>query len=192
METFRRHTLEHEQPPIVIKRPTLDDVPKYRRVQAEEWLKVYPNEDAGVSRDWVKSYVDSWMTEEALALSRERVRSILQDNMHSFLFVAKEADEVIGMVSATERDGVQRLEAIYVDSEYHGKGVGKQLLDRACDSFDPSVPTYVDVALYNDRAIRFYEKNGFVLVPGSEHLFAETIPSVHMVRQLEDDESNKV
>jgi ribosomal protein S18 acetylase RimI-like enzyme len=174
---------EYEASSIKIVRPTLDDVEKYRHVQGQEWLKVYPNDEANVSFEWVDAQVKAMLSEKALAVSRNRVRSLLQDNQHNFLYVAKDDDgAVYGMVYGIERDKKQELMAIYVDSDYHGTGVGQQLLDKVCKKFDAAEPILVEVADYNDRAIKFYQKNGFVAVPDSNHLFEENIPSIYMVR----------
>jgi len=41
----------------------------------------------------------------------------------------------------------------------------------------------LEVATYNHRAIRFYEKYGFVVVEGTEHLYRDKIPVIMMKRE---------
>ena len=166
-----------------IQRATLDDVEGYRGVQSRGWIDTYPNEAEGVSIEWVQTRAEGWMTPEALTDSKERLAKILEDPIRQPLFVARVGDSVIGMVHATTLDGIQRLEALYVDSAYRGKGVAQQLIDRVFQQIDPSLPVELEAVSYNDRAIRFYQKNGFEIIPGSEHLFKDVMPSIKMTRQ---------
>lgn len=48
-----------------------------------------------------------------------------------------------------------------------------------------SADTTLTVASYNERAIRFYQKNGFEIVRDSEHTYAGTMPVVRMIRKGE-------
>lgn len=172
---------------LVIEKPTLDDVEGYRRVQARGWLDAYPNEEAGVSLEWVKQRTESWLTPKELELSRERVRAMLEDSEHQFLYVAKVKDQPVGMVCASKIDGNQRLEAIYIDKEYQGTGLAQELLDRGLANLNPKKPITLEVIAYNKRAQRFYQKNGFEIVPGSDHLYKDVMPSVVMVRPAGDN-----
>jgi len=173
-------------PHPVIQPATLDDLEGYRTVQAQGWLDTYPNEAAGVSLEWVKSRAEGWLTPEALESSRERVTPILDDPVHQPLYVAKLDDRIIGMVHATNLEETgQHLDALYVDKNYHGQGIAQQLVDQVFTHFDLSQPVILGVVSYNQRAIRFYEKNGFEVIPGSEHLFRDVMPSINMIRQGE-------
>lgn len=168
-------------PEPVITVPTPSDVESYRRMQAASWLDTYPNPEAGVSLEWVQAQVDSMLAPEALELSRHRVEKILQDK-DSLLYIAKVGDQSVGMVSATRFDDHQRIEALYVAKEYHGTGTAQQLLDQVFSEVDLSQPIMLEVVAYNERAQRFYQKNGFAIIPGSEHYFKEVLPSLRMIR----------
>jgi ribosomal protein S18 acetylase RimI-like enzyme len=51
---------------------------------------------------------------------------------------------------------------IYVLPEYQGKGIGKLLWNELSKYLDINKETFVEVATYNENAIKFYEKLGFV------------------------------
>ena len=63
------------------------------------------------------------------------------------------------------------VERIYVLKDYFGKGLGQFLLDNAIRIGKDHQPTYIWLGVWekNNRAIRFYEKNGFKVF--SSHLF---------------------
>ena len=55
------------------------------------------------------------------------------------------------------------LQKIYVLSYYHGSGAGQALLDAVFNLANQVQPDFVwlDTHIQNEKAIRFYEKNGF-------------------------------
>jgi len=173
-------------PRAIIQPATLDDIKGYRAVQARGWIETYPNEAAGVSLEWVKEQADGWMTPEALVNSRDRVAKILADPVHQPLYIAKAGEDVVGMIHGSNYEAFgQRLEALYVDKQYHGQGVAQRLVDQLFKSFDLTQPVTLEVISYNDRAIHFYQKNGFEIVPGSDFLYKDVMPSITMIRQGE-------
>ena len=82
------------------------------------------------------------------------------------LLVAKDGDRVIGFVGYGHRDedpsDIGEVFALYVLAEFHGKDVGRQLMEAALEQ----PKEYRQVRLWtlkeNSRAIRFYQKCGFV------------------------------
>ena len=74
---------------------------------------------------------------------------------------------------------------MYVEKNWHGKGVSTALMQKAIDWFDTTKPIELGVVQYNERAKAFYRKWGFEEVPNSETLFADKIPSILMVRKGE-------
>ena len=83
------------------------------------------------------------------------------------LLVAKDGERVVGFVGyGTSRDedlpGAGDVFAIYVLGEYWGTGVGKTLMDAALKKLEQYGAVAVWVLKGNARAIRFYEKCGFL------------------------------
>ncbi len=73
--------------------------------------------------------------------------------------------------------------ALYVLPEYHGTGVGRQLMDAALGALD----AYPKVCLWavkgNGRAVRFYEKCGFHLT--GEEVYKQSV-SAYGIRMLKE------
>lgn len=61
-----------------------------------------------------------------------------------------------------ESENENRLQTIYVLPEYQGKGIGKMLWKQAQEFFNKNKNIYVSVVTYNDKAISFYKKLGFI------------------------------
>lgn len=152
------------------------------QLQARSWLATYPSEENGVSREWVEERTSSWLTPEKISESEEFLQTVLDDpnQLHR---VATKDGRIVGFVHATKKeDGTQELNAIYTDPETFGTGLGDQLMT-IVDEWLGDRDVELEVAIYNHRAILFYEKHGFVIVPGSERDYSDVIPVVKMLRR---------
>jgi diamine N-acetyltransferase len=117
-------------------------------------------------------YLDTNFTDEKLT---EEI-----NNPDSAFYFAKLDDKPIGYLkinagqAQTELPGNNsslEIERIYVLQEFQGKKVGQILFDKAVEIAKEKNAEYIWLGVWekNVRAIRFYEKNGFI--PFSKHLF---------------------
>lgn len=155
---------------------TIDDA---NRMRLASWLDTYVNDDLGITREWIEERNKDQMSDEKRKARLERL-----NNPNVAGWVAKDTDgKVIGVTTPyIDDDGMQHVGSLYVDKEWHGKGVGGRLLQNVIDWFDPAKPIELGVAAYNERAKAFYRKWGFEEVSGSETLFDDKIPEIKMVR----------
>ncbi|HNX15665.1 MAG TPA: GNAT family N-acetyltransferase, partial [Oscillospiraceae bacterium] len=75
--------------------------------------------------------------------------------------------------SQTDINDVQslELERIYVDAKFQGRGLGRVLMEHAIEIARERKKSYVWLGVWekNDKAIAFYQKNGFYKI--GTHLF---------------------
>ena len=167
---------------IVIQEASPVDVVEARIMLAKSWLATYPNDETGVSHEWVKDKTDKWLTPERLERSKQNVLEARNDPSQYYR-VALKNDQVIGMIHVALQDGgTKDIEALYVHPDHIGEGVGQKLMDEA-DRWIGLDTAHLQVATYNVRAIKFYEKNGFKVVHGTEELYIDKIPVVTMERR---------
>jgi ribosomal protein S18 acetylase RimI-like enzyme len=111
-------------------------------------------------------------------LSQERLLAELQDPDSTTYFIRQDGDPIgylklnTGSAQTEFVDpGGLEIQRIYVRKTYLGAGVGLLLLDHALQVARSKGLPYVWLAVWekNPRAIRFYEKNGFV--PFGSHIF---------------------
>lgn len=149
---------KEKEPQIEIVTPTKEDVRGIQEVFYKSWLSTYPNKELGITVDDIEERFKGSFTEEALAKRWHRIR----DEQGEKLLIAKKGDKVVGLVRATFRPDKNQLQAIYILPEYQCKGIGTSLWEAAKKLFDPKKNTIVQVATYNQQAIGFYSKLGFV------------------------------
>jgi ribosomal protein S18 acetylase RimI-like enzyme len=150
-------------------------------------LQAFP-EDAGVLRSLaVETFVETFAasnSEENMAAYlaghfNEQQLVLELNNPNSQFFIAWEGEVPVGYLkvnsgkSQTELqdEAALEIERIYVKQAYHGKQVGQLLCDHAMAIARSQNKTYVWLGVWeeNPRAIRFYEKNGFVAF--DKHVF---------------------
>ena len=81
------------------------------------------------------------------------------------ILVAKEEGRVIGFVgygsSREDPGGAGEIFALYTLPEFHGKGIGRRLMEAGLEQLKEYSLFRLWVVKGNERAIRFYEKFGF-------------------------------
>ncbi len=110
--------------------------------------------------------------------SSEKLSAELTDRNTEFYFAVIE-DKVVGYLkinlgaSQTEikDQNALEIERIYVLKEFHGKKVGQVLYEKALELAKEKMVDFIWLGVWekNPRAIRFYEKNGFIAF--DKHIF---------------------
>ncbi|RNL80624.1 GNAT family N-acetyltransferase [Sinomicrobium pectinilyticum] len=153
---------------IEIRRVTLNDIEQLQQIGRQTFHETF---SAGNTEENMANYLNE-------GFSTEKLTAELNDKNAEFYFATLD-DNVIGYLkinfgqSQTELqdDKALEIERIYVLKEFHGKKVGQVLYEEAIQIAGRKNADYVWLGVWeeNPRAIRFYEKNGFV--PFDKHIF---------------------
>lgn len=166
-----------------IEEMKLEDIEPATRMRLQSWLDTYPNDQYGVSREWVKTRNRDQLSPEKIASRRERFIEGKQNGTFNAWIARSAEGKIIGSTTPFKaEDETWRLGSLYVDKNWHGKGVAGQLMQKVIDWINGE-DVYLEVASYNERAKAFYRKWGFEEIPDSESLFAGNIPEIKMVRK---------
>jgi len=121
----------------------------------------------------LKSVLDSWENASTLAhpfLTPEFQAKVRHDIPHIYLpnadtWVAEQDGTVIGFISLLGNE----VGALFVEPDYHGKGAGKALMDKAVEIYKN---IELEVFKYNSIGRKFYARYGFK--PIAETIHTET------------------
>lgn len=152
--------------PVEIRTATIDDVVAIRTMHAQSWRATYPDTTAGVSRRKINRITSKWLTPTALAESKVYLGRVF-DDPDQFYRVALLDGAVVGFIHCITQGGVPHLAGLYTAQEVHGSGLADQLMATA-QEYLAAAPADLEVASYNARAIAFYRRHGFAVVPGSD------------------------
>ena len=151
-----------------IRNVNIQDIEKLKGIGKRTFTETFSSDN---SEENITEYLDN-------GFSTEKLKTELTDKNAEFYF-AELKGRVIGYLkvnsgqSQTEiKDkNYLEIERIYVLKEYHGKKVGQLLYEKAIKIAKSKNAEYVWLGVWekNPRAIKFYEKNGFV--PFDKHIF---------------------
>lgn len=144
---------------IVIRTPLPEDARGIVTVLYKTWLATYPNPDHGITTEDIEESYKHSFSEESIKKQQENLRSIPK---HHTRVIATDGDVVVGTAMMVRNEDTNQLKTIYVLPEYQGNGIGTLLWNELAACIDPTKDTIVHVADYNQRAINFYKKLGFV------------------------------
>lgn len=151
--------MNENSPDIQIKDALPEDAWGIRNVLYKAWLTTYPNKDLGITvEDIEDSYKDKF-TEESIKNFQDKIASTPPNQKR---LVAKIGDKIVGATTMVRNDNDNQLRTIYILPEFQGQGIGTRLWEEIRKFADPGKKMIVQVATYNEKAINFYKKLGFV------------------------------
>lgn len=156
--------LEH----IQITRITGADLAELQKLGRKTFSEAFSPDNTAEN---MQRYLDTAFATETLAAE--------VDNVHSEWYFAILENYPVGYLKVNHA-GAQtevndpkslEIERIYVLQQFHGKKVGQLLFDHALQTAMDKKLDYLWLGVWekNSKAIRFYEKNGFV--PFGKHVF---------------------
>ncbi len=163
--------------PIQLFKAGLSDIPQLQKIAIQTFIDTYAvyNTEENMRRHLENAFNESQLTVELL-------------NPDSEYHLAFQEGQVVGFIktniwpSQTDenwRDGLE-LERIYVLQTHQGRGIGNILIDKALAlAREKELPyLWLGVWMKNEKAIGFYEKNGF------------TKAGTHVFRLGDEDQSD--
>lgn len=137
-----------------IERAILEDAEEIYCVKKESRVTTYSNEVLGITPEMIRERFDSKEEKHIQTLKK-----FIAD-WHP-IWIVKNKGKIVGIKYGSESDGnYQRIWAIYILREHHGKWIGKALMKISLvDYWEQDL--YCEVTEYNTQAIGFYKYFGF-------------------------------
>jgi ribosomal protein S18 acetylase RimI-like enzyme len=170
---------------IQIRPAKIEDAPAIYEVQKLGWTDTYTNEEYGITLDDINLRFEG----EDGSVRQQRIDKLtktIQDGSES-VFVAHNREEVVGFIRVMPDPATNRLKlgSLYVHPDWQNKGAGSKLLKKAMDMLPKGQDVYLHVVSYNDNAIRFYEKHGFVKTGKDSAGSVAALPSGISIPEIE-------
>lgn len=153
---------------ITIRKAELADLATVQQIGRETFFETFA--EANTEADMQKYLTENFADTKVLAEL---------GNPESQFFIAWEGNAPIGYLkintgeaqTESQGDTALEIERIYVKNAYHGKRVGQLLYEQAIAIAHQLNKTLLWLGVWeeNPKAIRFYEKNGFVAF--DKHIF---------------------
>ena len=153
---------------IQIRKIDIDDVILLQSIGRQTFMETFAD---GNTEENMRKYLEE-------GFSIEKLTSALNDKNAAF-YLAENTENVVaylklnfgGSQTELKDEKAVEIERIYVLKEFHGQNVGQMLYEKAIQVAKDHNSDYIWLGVWeeNPRAIRFYEKNGFVAF--DKHIF---------------------
>lgn len=143
----------------VINQASSNEAREITEVFYQTWLATYPDDIIGVTEDDIRHFYKDPLTDEGVKKMADNIATMPANKK---LWVAKEGDKIVGVCRVTKSKDGNKLNALYVLPAYQGRGIGKKLCQQAFQFLGSDQDIFLGVAIYNDQALGFYKKLGFV------------------------------
>lgn len=153
---------------VTISKASIGDVATLQIIGRQTFFETFA---ASNTEEDMKKYLDDNFTVEKITGEL--------NNPDSYFFIAREDGEAIGYLKVNEGNAQTELkdnssleiERIYVLSAFHGKKIGQILYEKALTLAQALNKKSIWLGVWEEnlRAIKFYEKNGFVAF--DKHIF---------------------
>lgn len=150
---------------FLIEKAKPDQVQEIKKLLKDTWIYTYG------------SYYSSEMIEEITSTWHDpkRLAEQIQDPDCYFAVAKNDTGKIVGIITAQKiKNKSLQLNRLYVHPDLQGKGIGKQLLDNSSKEFRPIKTILLDVEAMNEKAIKFYKKQGFKEYSESEETIGDT------------------
>lgn len=152
-----------------IRTAIADDSREICEIQYKTWISTYQSEKENISKSDLVKYTKTWISVSNI----EHFKTLIEKENQTWL-VAESDKHLVGHIRIIHEKFHDKIDMFYVLSNYQNRGIGKKLLAMAID--DNKNDIFVDIIDFNERAINFYEKHGFIFLK-KEKNNASPLPS---------------
>lgn len=160
--------------------PGAGDAATLGPVHLQSWLETYVNPNVGVTEDWIKTHRGFVATAAGTEYRANLIAAQEAEPQRELYRTARRDGRLVGFLHAQRGDDGVALHGLYLLNEAKGTGLADALM-RELDAWAAGDPVTLDVASYNQRAVRFYTRHGFTPT-GDTGVFAGIVPVMTMAR----------
>jgi GNAT superfamily N-acetyltransferase len=140
-----------------IEKVSLESIPLIQKLSGEIWRKVYPTMISIDQIDFMQN----------LMYSTESLENQIINLNHTFIILSWETNPV-GFASysikSPEEPTTFRLNKLYLQPEFHGKGLGKAMIQYIINETTPLGAAHLELNVFKrNPTIDFYKNYGFII-----------------------------
>lgn len=142
-----------------IRKARPEDYLDLHNVYLTTWLNTYPNKEFNITKEDIEHKFKARLTPKKI---EERKNKIARAGKNELMLVIEKDGQPVALCKAVREKEYNQLQAIYVLPKHQRLGLGLMLWEEAQSLFNMKKDIIVHVASYNNQAIAFYKKLGFI------------------------------
>ncbi len=193
---MKARSMENSLDDVIIEIATPQDAEAISELLRETWRATYPNKEIGITEEDIRLRTDGENGEYIVQNIERWRKNIESTDDKATAYIALKGGKIVGFTYPTIAPNGQRyIGALYVLPEAQDQGVGSRLIQANLAWHGEDEPVYLVVAAYNQNAIKFYKKFGFIETGNTvEDLSArkrglKELPEIEMIRPVKNEEN---
>lgn len=169
------------EPIFKIDLPQIGDELFLAPVHIQAWKETYVGPESGMTEEDVDAMIghllyDTDFRKNTIVESLKNPENVL------YRVVKNSAGNIVGFLHGSKQESHNELEGIYLLDEAKGFGIGGKLMTEFLNWADQTKPSHLEVFAFNDTALGFYRKYGFIQTERGVQMYNNKFPYVEMVR----------
>lgn len=159
-ELLNNSELDSKQ--VIIEKAAPEDAETICDIRDRAWLKAYPNAELGITTEDIRIKAQGQNGEFVPRRIEWYKKQFANNENNNPTYVAKVDGVVTGYIELWIDEKGHQTFSIYIAPEYQGVGLGTKLMNKMLSVYRRKNDIYLEVVSYNQNAIDFYERFGFV------------------------------
>lgn len=174
-----------QQPTFKIEVPKIGDEIEIASMHIKAWKETYITPESGLTEEMVDENLGHMLTDTDF---RKNTISESLKNPDQVLYrvVRNSNGEIVGFMHGSKNEEFNELEGIYLLDEVKGSGTGGKLMEEFLVWINKDKPSHLEVFSFNERALSFYTKYGFVKTDKIAQMWKDKLPFIEMVRPSDE------
>lgn len=146
---------------VIIEKAKPENLQSIIEIQKETWLATYPNKKFGITKEDILKRLGKPGDDITIKRIETWQKIIKEEDKQKVIFVAKLENKIIGFAIVNNQPK-PTIGALYVLPFFQGQGAGNLLVNKSLLWLGKQPAIYTYVAIYNQKAINFYNNHGFI------------------------------
>jgi GNAT superfamily N-acetyltransferase len=174
-----------KQPVFTIELPKIGDELAIGPMHVQSWKESYVTDESGLTEELVEELIGYFATDTDFR-KNTLAEALAHPDKVFYRVVKNNKNEIVGFFHGSKNDAYNELDGVYLLNEVKGTGIGGKLMEEFLAWADKDRPCHLIAFSFNEKALGFYTKYGFVKTDAPAQLYKDKLPYIEMVRSAEN------
>jgi GNAT superfamily N-acetyltransferase len=187
MDDIRNFIKLVKQSTFKIDMPKLGDEIGLAPMHIQSWKETYVTPESCLTEEMVDEKLGHMLTNTEFR--KNTISESLENPSKVFYRVIRNnKNKIAGFFHGSKNEEFNELDGIYLLDEVKGSGISGKLMEEFLDWIDKSKPTRLEVFSFNERALNYYKKYGFVKTDKPVQIWKDILPYIEIIRPADEIE----